>query len=468
MSSVLENANFEGIDEKELQNLRGLLTMHAQTRMDMNFSDLEPDELHAYVYLASAVEETTPAVQQEVKQTAVPSFSPKGLDEESSDELLAEDEAGVVMEEPGPQFVSVHSGLEEARLSFATATLFRDLDKQLAQFDADPFDVTQGMKMAELLATAGWQLYEQIITPEARTVLEGQLAEATQLRVAPGRGQERIPWEILYDGPPPSGSQPLRKMRQPLETADLDPDRFWGFKHIIERPGSGYGRADEILAGQDKPLLLAHVGANTPEAASVEQSLRAFSESGFQALHSPDDLFSSLTMTSDPARVYILRAQAGIEQGETWIGLGFEQTNRADLSNLVNLLNRHFDLNELEELAFYLNIRFDDISGESKTSKTRELVLYLERRDRIAELVQKFKELRPKVDIDSIFSPNLVRLTRKRLESWTAQGPINAILILDVDKGLVQAEDWSAWLALFYRMGFAGVVAPTIATDVGC
>jgi hypothetical protein len=98
--------------------------------------------------------------------------------------------------------------------------------------------------------------------------------------------------------------------------------------------------------------------------------------------------------------------------------------------------------------------------------KTRELVLYLQRRDRIPELVQKFKELRPKVDIESVFSPNLVRLTRKQLESWTAQGPINAVLILDVDIGLVQAEDWAAWLSLFFRMGFAGVVAPTIAPNL--
>ena len=84
-----------------------------------------------------------------------------------------------------------------------------------------------------------------------------------------------------------------------------------------------------------------------------------------------------------------------------------------------------------------------------------------------SQLIEAIERNRPDVLSDYSLSRKQVRLTRRELESWSTTAQLNAILILDVDTGLVQAEDWSAWLSLFYRMGFAGVVAPTIAPDLG-
>jgi hypothetical protein len=62
---------------------------------------------------------------------------------------------------------------------------------------------------------------------------------------------------------------------------------------------------------------------------------------------------------------------------------------------LRTLITEHFDLEELRDLCFNLGIDFDDLRGEGKTAKARELVLYAQRRDRLNDLVIELKRLRP-------------------------------------------------------------------------
>ena len=129
-------------------------------------------------------------------------------------------------------------------------------------------------------------------------------------------------------------------MQQTQKPAPIDPKHFWGFKHVIERSGSGYSRKKNTFTVQDKPLILAHIGSDTPQAVSVEQSLGAWDLADYQPLTSLDEFFRSLSIASDPPRIYILRSQAGIEQSETWIGFGFEETDRTDLKMLPAGIDR--------------------------------------------------------------------------------------------------------------------------------
>ncbi len=56
-----------------------------------------------------------------------------------------------------------------------------------------------------------------------------------------------------------------------------------------------------------------------------------------------------------------------------------------------------FNLSELRDLCFDMNVDYESLSGDNKADKARELVAYCERRQIIPDLVAKCKELRPKV-----------------------------------------------------------------------
>ena len=63
-----------------------------------------------------------------------------------------------------------------------------------------------------------------------------------------------------------------------------------------------------------------------------------------------------------------------------------------DPAALRRTLEEKFDLEEIQDLCFDLDIDFDDLRGERK--KTRELVLYCQRRDRLKELATRIAEVR--------------------------------------------------------------------------
>jgi hypothetical protein len=65
------------------------------------------------------------------------------------------------------------------------------------------------------------------------------------------------------------------------------------------------------------------------------------------------------------------------------------------LIRLHEILVKCFDAEELRTLCFELGLDYDDLRGEGKSGKARELVALLDRRGRIAELVAIGKDLRP-------------------------------------------------------------------------
>lgn len=71
-----------------------------------------------------------------------------------------------------------------------------------------------------------------------------------------------------------------------------------------------------------------------------------------------------------------------------------------DLEHLIELrrvLTTRFDEGEIRTLCFELGIDYHDLPGEGKANKARELVAYLERHGRIAELVRAGERLRPAI-----------------------------------------------------------------------
>lgn len=73
--------------------------------------------------------------------------------------------------------------------------------------------------------------------------------------------------------------------------------------------------------------------------------------------------------------------------------------------NLIKLrrtLIRCLDENELRDLCFDLGVDYESLQGEGKAAKVRELIVYLERRGRIPELVEAGRELRPDVSWEAV------------------------------------------------------------------
>ena len=67
------------------------------------------------------------------------------------------------------------------------------------------------------------------------------------------------------------------------------------------------------------------------------------------------------------------------------------------LAQLRHNLAEHFSDEELRVLCFDLRVDYHELPGEAKSVKVVELISYLERRDRLSELVRKCSELRPNV-----------------------------------------------------------------------
>jgi hypothetical protein len=71
--------------------------------------------------------------------------------------------------------------------------------------------------------------------------------------------------------------------------------------------------------------------------------------------------------------------------------------SRKYLSKLRQMLAEYFSEGDLRTLCFDLGMDYDDLPGQGKANKARELVAYLDRRGRIPELVGMCQELRPNV-----------------------------------------------------------------------
>lgn len=67
-------------------------------------------------------------------------------------------------------------------------------------------------------------------------------------------------------------------------------------------------------------------------------------------------------------------------------------------AQLRHLLNEYFSEGEIRELCFDLDIPYDELSGRGKREKIMELIGYLERRNRLADLLELGRHLRPNVN----------------------------------------------------------------------
>lgn len=77
----------------------------------------------------------------------------------------------------------------------------------------------------------------------------------------------------------------------------------------------------------------------------------------------------------------------------------------SDDRELVNIIDSRFSISELQELCFELGIEYENIAGNTKTAKARELYMYCKRRSQIDMLIQTIHKVRPDIDLREVGGP---------------------------------------------------------------
>jgi len=96
-------------------------------------------------------------------------------------------------------------------------------------------------------------------------------------------------------------------------------------------------------------------------------------------------------------------------------------------SLLRQLLVDHFSLDELKTLCQDLGISFDALPGEGLEGKARELIGYLDRRDRLADLVRCGRHRRPDVDWNQVAPSLWVSIDQAALRAELATNVVSAL-----------------------------------------
>lgn len=100
----------------------------------------------------------------------------------------------------------------------------------------------------------------------------------------------------------------------------------------------------------------------------------------------PDDRYQTAGEMLEAIQKYIVPA------------LGTDTTGLDEVA-LRQILTQRFSFEELHTLCADLRVSFDDLKGEGQEAKARELIAYLERRERLGELVSYIRQHRPDIKL---------------------------------------------------------------------
>ncbi|MCA9994773.1 MAG: HEAT repeat domain-containing protein, partial [Anaerolineales bacterium] len=94
----------------------------------------------------------------------------------------------------------------------------------------------------------------------------------------------------------------------------------------------------------------------------------------------------------------------------------------ADIKRISEIIENHFNIDELHDLCFLLQIDYDALGGIGKRGKIRELIMYCERHERLPELVKAVSARRPNVDLsltrDSVPTASLPQSSKESFDAY--------------------------------------------------
>lgn len=104
-----------------------------------------------------------------------------------------------------------------------------------------------------------------------------------------------------------------------------------------------------------------------------------------------------------------------------------DQEYRHFRNTLLDQLRQYFNKSDLKDICFRLQLPYEDLEGDTRQDKTRELIEYLERYNRLQELVQICIEQRPQVEWEEIIKQWLNKPRPIEIENGGAPLPQPAI-----------------------------------------
>lgn len=128
---------------------------------------------------------------------------------------------------------------------------------------------------------------------------------------------------------------------------------------------------------------------------------------------------------------------------------------------LAQTLNDFFSLEELITLAFKLDIDYENLVGEGKSGKIRELIIYLERKGRLNDLISEVARIRPNAPLHEFRSTVSGQLQpQEQTEDETRQKDIIGLqsdvsnlrqLVLELKSSVVTNEKFDGYFAELLR-----------------
>lgn len=171
-------------------------------------------------------------------------------------------------------------------------------------------------------------------------------------------------------------------------------------------------------------------------------------------LPEPYQFLSALRVGQRPARPFPQAAPV----------LPSEQSERQQLILLRQLLLERFNDSELRMLCSDLDIEYDDLAGGERASKARELIEYLQRRQRLPELITMGRHLRPDVNWPQV----MVAAARTDADTNATGNLFPASYVEARGHGALHsdhirvANDARAWLINFERTGWGPLLQDAI------
>lgn len=120
------------------------------------------------------------------------------------------------------------------------------------------------------------------------------------------------------------------------------------------------------------------------------------------------------------------------------------------LVQIRKLLQENFNLDEFRQLCFMLSVDYDYLAGETRTDKMRELIFYMNRRDKMDELIALCARERSHVDWPSNTPPDVpivaTSIVRNPRLIFISHASEDALFAQRLAKDL-RTKGWEIWIA---------------------
>lgn len=110
---------------------------------------------------------------------------------------------------------------------------------------------------------------------------------------------------------------------------------------------------------------------------------------------------------------------------------------------LIDLLITYFNTAEIRELMYDLDISYDDLAGSTLRAKAVELVMYLDRRGQIDQLIELIQEVRPQIAFDASTSEAHINIDQQ----VSIEGDVSFGSVIGEIKENISSEDFNRYLS---------------------